>query len=596
MTISRVVIFAVALVSGGYCNEWPQDAGNAQRTGYTAEEPSLPWALAWTFNGPDASGGTGGHFYHQPQPHVPWEARTVTGGGNIFVPASTQGLYALRKSDGTEVWHFAGGTFDCAPAYDLESGYVYAAARSGIVYKFAGDGDGVPQGQYNAGSAIRKAVMVVSPFVYVVTDAGSLHKINAATMEKVWVYEGQAAAHTPPAYSVSRDVIVYCTADLYVHCVNNESGSRKWRVKPTSREAGYPYEFDGGWPVVADQHGIVFVRLNLGVEQIFNPGEWPVTSAEIKAKLAAAPEWKNLFPLDLDDGSEAFVAAVGPQGVEDWIGGGPVQRVHSFPVIRTVDGREVAYQTFRAKIDGNDPRWDSHVGEMVLDNQTIAGYEAGDLRYIDFSSAWMQITDENCPLSMAGSVLFYSHWAATGVHRIENRDASLGATQQKPIGTSAWPGIARANTCRCSDFSTSPHFSNSCGVVYDHENQGCSGRWIGSSNWYVYNGVIDPPTPLRGAYSEGVLPRYAYVADGLVVVEGNGGDLFVLRHSGDVTSTRQSRGIPACWRGGTQATDATNTQYFDTRGRRCIGTTYRGILIAQIPTKSMKAIKKTFVK
>src|SRR6185503_868308 len=47
-----------------------------------------------------------------------------------------------------------------------------------------------------------------------------------------------------------------------------------------------------------------------------------------------------------------------------------------------------------------------------------------------------------------------------------------------------------------------------------------------------YWNVLDPPTPVRSAYSEGVLPRYTYVSDGMMIVEGNGGDLFVLKHSG----------------------------------------------------------------
>jgi hypothetical protein len=544
--------------------EWHQDCGNAQRTGYTAEEPDLPWTLAWTWNGPDESGGAGDHFYNQPASYTPWEARTVTGGAHLYVPATDQGLYALRKSNGTIAWQFTGETFDCAPAYDPSTGHVYAAARSGVVYKLAGDGNGTPVGEYDAGAAVRKAVMVVSPYVYVVTEAGDLHKIDGSDMTNEWTYPAGSEAHTPPAYSVSRDAIVFCTADLHVHGVNNSDGSEKWKVKPTAHTAGYPYEFEGGWPAIAEEHGIAFVRVNLGIDLIFGPGDWPMSNAERRTKLTDEPQWKNLFPLDLDDGSEVFVPAVGPQGVEDF-GSSPNLRVHSFPVIKSVDSRELAYQTFREEISGNDPRWDSHIGEMVLDDQTVSGYAAGDLRHIDVPTAWSYITDESCPLTMAGDVLFFSHWAATGIHRITDRGAALGATQDNPIATTRLPAVGRANTCGCSDFASSPHFSNSCAVVYDHENEGCSGRWLGSGNWYVYNGIIDPPTPLRGAYSEGILPRYAYVADGLVVVEGNGGDLFVLRHSGDVVRTdRYDAPVGQTLRGGPERLSA---GWFDISGR-----------------------------
>jgi hypothetical protein len=42
---------------------------------------------------------------------------------------------------------------------------------------------------------------------------------------------------------------------------------------------------------------------------------------------------------------------------------------------------------------------------------------------------------------------------------------------------------------------------------------------------------MDPPTPPRGAYSEGILPRYTYVADGLIIIEGNGGEIMALRYT-----------------------------------------------------------------
>ena len=91
---------SVQTVSAASGSDWTQEAHDAQRTGYTLEEPKEPWTLAWTFNGPDANGGIGGHLYNAPQ-----DARTVTGGGNLYVPAGAQGLYALRQADGSQAWH-----------------------------------------------------------------------------------------------------------------------------------------------------------------------------------------------------------------------------------------------------------------------------------------------------------------------------------------------------------------------------------------------------------------------------------------------------------------------------------------------------------
>ena len=43
-------------------------------------------------------------------------------------------------------------------------------------------------------------------------------------------------------------------------------------------------------------------------------------------------------------------------------------------------------------------------------------------------------------------------------------------------------------------------------------------------------------TSKGGAYSEGILPRYAYVGDGLLVVIGNGGEIMVFKHSGSAVT------------------------------------------------------------
>jgi len=524
---------------------WHQDVGNAQRTGYTPEEPELPWELAWTWNGPDENGGIGGHLYHQPQLYEPWEARTITGGGNLYAPANDQGLYALKLEDGSVSWRYDQDVFNITPAYDAVSGSLFAGSDNGQLYKIDVSSGNVT-GTYSAGNKISKSILLANGFVYLLTDGGELHKVDAADMSGEWVYQGNSQAHTLPAYSASGQVIIFCTADLNVHCVNEADGSPKWKVKPSSATPGYPYEFQGGWPVIAEQHGLVFVRMNQGIGLIFGSGEWPVTNTEIRAKLESEPQWKNLFPLDLETGEETFIPAVGPQGVEDF-GSSPNLRIHSFPVIKILaDGKELAYSTWRNSDTEDpdwDPRWDSHLGEMVLDNTTVPGYAAGDLRFVEFQQhgSFIRITDEASPITMAGNTLFHAHWAGSEAARIIDRTEPKGSTQGNPISTEKLPPVVRSQRCTtgagCS-FSPS-HYTTSCGLQYHHGTEAdcAGGRWYGSPGWYVYWGAIDPPTPLRSAYSEGVLPRYTYVSEGYVVVEGNGGDLFVLKHSGEPLSS-----------------------------------------------------------
>jgi outer membrane protein assembly factor BamB len=91
-----------------------------------------------------------------------------------------------------------------------------------------------------AGNGINKAILLVGSRVYGLTDNGQLHKVNTSDMSKVWVYTAGAATSTPAAYSANSGLVVFCTADLYVHAVHDADGSVKWRVKPTSQAAQSP--------------------------------------------------------------------------------------------------------------------------------------------------------------------------------------------------------------------------------------------------------------------------------------------------------------------------------------------------------------------
>ena len=185
------------------CQEWTQDAHDAQRTGYTAEEPVLPWTLAWTWNGPDAAGGAGGHRYHQPTPYVPWEARTCTGGAHVYVPGNADGLYALKKSDGTVAWRMSTAAVNVTPAYDPATRTVYAGSDTGTLYKLNAD-TGAVLGTFAAGAKIVKSVMLAGAHAYVLTAPGALHKVSTSSMTAAWTYTAGSAPRTLPAYSASR--------------------------------------------------------------------------------------------------------------------------------------------------------------------------------------------------------------------------------------------------------------------------------------------------------------------------------------------------------------------------------------------------------
>ncbi len=551
--------------------DWAQDAGNPQRTGYIPEEPVEPWTYQWSFNGSDSSGGVGNHSYNAPA-----EARTVLSLGKLFVPAGAKGIYALSLTNGATAWNFvvSGVRFNATPAID-SVGIVYIGGTNGVVYRLNA-ATGAQLGSYNAGSPIEKALLLANNALYAVSNDGKLHKINTQTMTAAWVYTSGSTVATLPSYSSSRDSVIFATDDLYVHSVIAATGVRKWRVKPTPNNpgdstqtatttfAGSPLgtQFERGYPVIAEKSGIVLLRMQLPADDIYagpNNGRFGMDNNENRTWLTQNPRYKNLFALNLDTGAEQFISAVGFGSMEDLITGRsegygvmPTQ-----PVVKDLgNGKEVVYVPFRSAqtTPATDFRWSGHMGEMVLDNTTVTGLVAGDLRFVKMNSysgyggnSPTHIVDEQAPLTVAGNTLFYAHWAASTSVKITNRSDSLGLSYTSPIQTSLHPPVMRAlQSISCKDTTT--HWTGTCtnlSFVTD------GGRYFNGPGWWSYWAVADPPgwkfdqalaltggsTGIGTSYSAGFLPRYTYVANGYIVVEGNGGDIMVFRHSGTVATT-----------------------------------------------------------
>ncbi len=561
---------------------WTQDGGNPQRTGYSIEEPGEPWTLLWAWNGPDANGGTGGHAYDIgiSSAYTPvWEGRTVMGPTNIYVPALSLGIYALDKLTGTVRWNFRpGATFKATPAYDALTNTVLVGADNGNLYKLNAN-TGAVLGSYSAAGPLNKSVLIVGGYLYGVTESGELHKVAIASMTRVWAYAAGSPATTPPAYSTTRSVIVFGTADLYVHAVRDATGLPSWRVKPSGATPADRTTFAGYWPVIAEQHGIVFVRMNLDgsvVDAFYGPGyggKYPNTNAETRAFLQANPLFKNLFALSLDSGAEAFVPAVGFGGTEGLVDGRPVPFTPPVPVVKMVNGVEVAYCHFRNGQTADTGfnwayRWDSHLGEMVLDDATLPGYAAGDLRFIDFPNSYVHITDEQNPLSMAGDTIFHNHWGSQESTRVTDRSAARGDVRTNPITSMPHPVMVRGES-GCTDFNPLTHWTTCALKLYS------DGRYWSGPGWWTYWNTALPVSPVPGAFSVGLQPRYTYVSDGLIVTEGSGGELLVFSHSGTVpeppvaTTINLAHAVPASNPVGTSHT--VTAQVLDQYGRPMAG-------------------------
>lgn len=525
--------------------EWTQHAHDAQRTSYTTQVVEPPWRVRWTWFDTAAADG---------EPGLPRNVQPVTGGGRVYFARGVRGVIALSERDGSVVWENAAleGRASATPAFDPATGSVFVTTTAGRLYQLDAATGGVidsyefdapdPRIAYVGGAApsivpplqaagISFAPLLVGDTVYV-SARRSLVALSTAGLTVRWTYDAEADVHTPAAYSERAGVLVVATADLHVHAVNAADGTRRWRVRPYTTDppdAEVQYLF--GWPVIAEQHGLVLMKIRLSWTLALT--QWPTTTAEMRALITSRPELQSLHALSLADGSEPFRPLIGHGGYGD----GDYMPMGPQPVVRRDGDTEVVYTVIRGD-DTYDFRWDSRFGEMVLDDITVPGLRAGDVRWIYFDpqgsdTPWPTpylLTDEQPFVSMAGDILFGAHWAAGHALRIRDRGPTRG-TFTAPITSSPLPAVVEST--RSCPASPSQYCPMGAGLDDD-------GRVYGPSAFYLRHGA--------GAFYDRHWSEYAtwIVSNDAVYFRSCSGTILALE-SGDPASARAARreGVPA---------------------------------------------------
>lgn len=475
--------------------EWSQHAHDAQHTSYTPQVVPYPWRWRWAWNGPNATGGvakvtTSGN--------VPRNVQPVTGGGRVYIAAGVDGVFALREDTGAQVWQQNNlGDVRSTVGYDHQTQAVFVVSSNGRLYKLDA-ATGNILGQFNTGqSSSLPLPPAILPDRVLFSMGNSVYAINKQTLTPIWTYNAGNTVAVPPAYSASRNLVIVATEpDLNVHAINNQTGQAAWvrRPVPSSRNFSDPTEYQFGWPVIADSAGYVLIKVRLDWGTLWYT--WPQTNAEMRQFLTNNPNQQALFVLDLDDGTVPYIANVGNGGYGDteYMPMGPQ------PVVKTLEnGKQVVYTIIRAT-HVYDTRWDSHFGEMMLDNSTVSNLQGGDVRFIAFD--WppgdpnpFLITDEQPNVSMAGDYLFGGHWEAGFALRILDRSESRGSFSNR-ITTQRLATIAVSQELTSCSFSASHYCSANLyhtrpydfgfyiyyqqGLVYDQ-------YWTGYATWVVSN-------------------------------------------------------------------------------------------------------------
>ncbi len=410
--------------------EWSQFGQNASHTNFAPLTISGALSLAWDWNSAGKDGKSQADHLE-----VPALVQPITGGNRVYMVADNS-IYALQEENGAEVWkHNDIGVLNSTPVYLNEA--IYMGSENGTLYKLdASNGELI--NSVDLGGAISTALVATDSAVFITVSTGILVAVDAGTLETMWKYDAGGELVTMPAYSAEHNTVVVVSKDLYVHAVDAMTGKQKWRVKPTLRDYSTESEernytvAENGWPVIAEQHGIVFIRYRLEWNSLWALGPFPDNNAEIRAALTKEPDQQALFALAIDSGKTAFIPAVGNGGAGD----GGILPMGPMPVIREVDGQEVAYMIWRNKQacskDYCDGREDATMGEMVLDDSSVKGYAAGDMRFVQFDDIQ---TDEMMSLSMVGDILFHGHWLIDAGRRVIDRSDGVGNKINNPIKT-----------------------------------------------------------------------------------------------------------------------------------------------------------------
>ncbi|MCS6798364.1 MAG: PQQ-binding-like beta-propeller repeat protein [Myxococcota bacterium] len=495
--------------------EWTQHAHDAQRTSYTPHGVPAPWRARWVYVPTDVPAG---------EPALPRNVQPITGGGRVYLARGVRGLLALDERTGAVAWENRGleGSVAATPAFDANTGLLWVVTTAGRLYGLDARTGGVvrsatfeapmpriryvePAGFHDfipplEAAGIAFAPLLVGGTVYVSTRRGVV-AFDTADLSERWRYDAGADVETPGAYSERAGLVVVATADLYVHGIEASTGRRRWRSRPYRGDPQPETQYLFSWPVIAEQHGLVLMRLRTSWTDALE--QFPPSNEAIAELLARRPELQALHALRLEDGSEPFPVLVGHGG---W-GNGDYMPMGSPPVVRRDGTSEVVYSVIRGD-SRYDFRWDSRFGEIVLDDATVPGLRAGWVRWIYFDPAGSEtpwpdpflLTDEQPYVTMAGDALFGGHWAVGHAVRIVDRGPSLG-TYAAPIRTAPLPAVLesttscpRSPTHHCDGPTalddggrvygpTAFYVRHGAGAIYDQ-------HWSEYSTWIVSNDAL----------------------------------------------------------------------------------------------------------
>jgi outer membrane protein assembly factor BamB len=167
----------------------------------------------------------------------------------VSAGASSGFIYALRASDGEELWSFQTGPGessyqDSSPA--IEGGVVYVGSPDGYLYALDAS-SGAKVWSFGTGGKVSSSPAVLNGVVYVGSEDGNVYALNASTGVKIWQYDVGSPVYSSPSIA---DGLLYIGeyGGSSVLALNLMDGSVAW---------SHPIEYVFASPAIAN--GVLYV-------------------------------------------------------------------------------------------------------------------------------------------------------------------------------------------------------------------------------------------------------------------------------------------------------------------------------------------------
>ncbi|MGI8602295.1 MAG: PQQ-binding-like beta-propeller repeat protein [Verrucomicrobiales bacterium] len=293
--------------------DWPTLHGDLQRSGFYSDFPRGKLRLKWRH---DLSAELTGP-----------RAEIIVGGGLAFMGTYAGNFYAWDAVTGEQHWRLAlDSPIGHSPVIGGRS--VYVAAMDGSLRSIELE-TGTSQWTARAPAGFWTAPTFAEGWVFIGDRAGIFHAYDARSGGKeVWQLTTEGPIVAPASVTKDGGSVIFASEDMHVYCCQTNNGSLAWRSRklPGLTVRDYAPTIVGGLVIVTTNPVIDFHAIMSENEQMLiqragfqgrdarfisgSPDDVVREQDFIVEWLQRHPEEKCFHALDLEDGSEPWVAPI----------------------------------------------------------------------------------------------------------------------------------------------------------------------------------------------------------------------------------------------------------------------------------------------